>query len=152
MCPGTWTNGSIQSVELSADMIEFFLNTISGSSIRQVDPNALYNGATLWVHFVSNLPESAPRQFKVRLLRTVQLFLDRGADRARPKQEGSVGEKLERMYTANELARIGFYKDVVKIKPIKEDEEVSRRQTMDPKPQTQPDAKTNYFFSWFWRN
>jgi len=152
-CPGTWTNGSIQSVELSAGMIEYFLNTISGnSSNKHVDTNAIYRGATLRVHFVNNLPEPAPRQFKVRLLRTVQLFLDRGADRARPNQKGSAREKLERMYTASELSRVGFYKDVIEIKPLKEDEEVSRRQTMDPKPQTHSDAKTNYFFSWFWRN
>lgn len=152
----TWTAGSIQSVELSAEIVEFFLNTITGNSNNTyIDPNTIYKGSTLWGHFVRNLPGLAPRKVKARLLRTVQLFLDRGADtnfnlevllfesmptnqddRTRLQQKGSVREKLEGMYTAVELAKVGFYQDDVGIQLLEENEEVSQ---------------TNYFFSWIWR-
>lgn len=114
----------------------------------------------------------APRKVKARLLHIIQLFLDGGADsyfdkqvalseymsirrqdhsKQRKQQKSSVREKLERIYTPVELARVGLYKDDEDTGLPEKGKQISRRNTMQPISQTRTSSRQDWLFSWIWR-
>jgi hypothetical protein len=91
--------------------------------ITRIDVNICHiKGYTVWGRFVNNLPENMPRKTKFRVLRTIEIFLNHGADpyfdytidliqydpKSRERGERPIGSKLLQIFTESEFIASGM--------------------------------------------
>jgi hypothetical protein len=116
MRPDNWLTASDPFECALCEAIEKFLS-------NGVDVNHKYKGSTIWGHFVDNISSSLPRRTKVRLLRTVELFLRCGADpyfdyraplwqyvphQQKNRKEAVLIKKLRNAFSDEELVLVGM--------------------------------------------
>jgi hypothetical protein len=107
-----------------------FRNLLCGlieDMVSRIDVNTCHKGCTVWGHFVNNLPKSMPRRTKFRVLRTIEIFLNHGADpyfdytialsqydpKSRERGEQPIGSKLLQRFTESELIASGMPLDSI---------------------------------------